>query len=533
MNFRRTSMFVLCGLLSFDSLATLPTVRTSAVRLGQVSPSSGNQNASRASINKLPGRTHTGVTNNKVPQANKPGVGIQDEIQQLRDAVSQQLTSHRQEIDELRAAIAEKDKVIANLESSLEDYEEIKATVKNMPTTIRNEIDSRRLATVDSLNTVQQQVQQNAAKFNDYATKSQVENLELGTDVDEVKQIITTQLAANKVVTESDLNDVSAEVAAVRTSVQNEAQARTRAIADLESSVGSEVNAVRTLAQSNSEKFANYATKEQLENLEVGTDENRVKEIITAQLNENNVVTQGDLNAFAKLADVQEISNKISTIETNADEQTAIIAAMPDTILNMTYERHIKGLMESNSLTQQELQTALANLRSNAERDEQYAEQYADLIAALEARVVTVEGGIPLLITRVDTIDDTLPTLAKAEDLTAVSTRIDGMSQDMAGTLLQDKAFMDGVLAAAGENVEELIDTVDTLDGKIKVIEGANYLKTADLRQAVTELDLPTGTDENRVKEIITAQLNENNVVTQGDLSDYAKSTDLRVVETG
>lgn len=170
MNLKKTCILVAFLLLSDMSFAVSPTLRTNTVRAGSTtSTATTSRPQNTVTIGSLGGKTTVGRPIGNIIHTNIPATqdkksldSVYEEMQQIRDAVEEQLQTHRLEILDLQDQIAEKDEKISQLEASLEEYEEIKQSVKDMPATINEEIERRGFITAESVATNIEEAKQEA-----------------------------------------------------------------------------------------------------------------------------------------------------------------------------------------------------------------------------------------------------------------------------------------------------------------------------------------------------------------------------------
>ncbi len=284
MNLRKTSILVLCGLMSYDSLAALPSARTSTLRLG--SSSADNRTSGTSSQN----RATASVTNyNKAAtsQARASTSKALDTITSNADSIVELKAAMQEMQAQMNESLAEKDEVIEALRKELNDYkteyEEVKSAVEAMDDTIDTKLvgfvkaDDLTVIKTD-LKAVQAKAEENKNNFKNFATTEDLKNLKVGTDESTVNKIVDGKLA--------DFAKVK-DVQVIKTDLQT----------------------VQAKTEENKKNFENYATLKDLNNLEVGTDESTVNKII-----------DGKLVGFAKVKDVQVIKTDLQTVQAKTEE---------------------------------------------------------------------------------------------------------------------------------------------------------------------------------------------------------------------
>ena len=261
MNLRKTSILVLCGLMSYDSLAALPSARTSTLRLGATSTDSRSATASstnRAATVSNYSKAATSQARASTSKALDSITSNADSIAELKTAMQEMQAQMNDALEQMNETLAEKDEVIEALSKEVTDYkskyEEIKSAVEAMDDMMDDvaKADDLNAITTD-LKAVQAKAEENKNNFKNYATTEDLKNLKVGTDESTVNKIVDGKLV--------DFAKVK-DVQVIKTDLQT----------------------VQAKTEENKKNFENYATLKDLNNLELGTDESTVNKIIDSKL---------------------------------------------------------------------------------------------------------------------------------------------------------------------------------------------------------------------------------------------------------
>ena len=610
MSIKKTSILALSVLLSYESFAA-PTVLATTPRLGASSSvaSTGRGKATTSvsiggGLNKLTSnRGQSSFTPNSAPtdKQNELIESFQKEIQNVRDAVAEELQAQNDKIRELESVIEEKDEKIAELEESIEESIDEKieskgfitaenvtsdiltakqeavrqatkaavaevnsmgfaktATVQSDILTAKNaaiaqakteavaevngmgfaktatiesdilnaknaaieqattaalaEVESKGFATNASVQNLKAEIttERNAA-LKSYATsaqlaegidaakatikadrddalKSYATSAQLAEDIDAAKSEITNaRNAALKSYATSA--DVSSAVTAAKSEITTERNAALKSYAT-SADVSSAVTAAKTdaittannaittaIAAESAARSAiveKLATKEELQNLEVGVDEERLAGIIDGKLQEQGFATATDLN---------ELDDRVAQNTQNIADALSDITEEKGRIENLN-DRLDKDFVTSTALTT-------------------YKGEVADAIASLATKDEVSAGNLEELLSGRFVKPTALQGFATTE---SVNNRFNEISDTIAGNLLADTSFKEGVLAGLSTDLKELPSRVDNLE-KPATLEGllsGKFVKPETL----------TG------------------YATKGELGDYAKAVDVEGLTT-
>ena len=288
MTSKKTGVVALFILSHFAAFGVTPTIRTTTV---QRAPGATLSQPNKMSIGSLGGKTvlgrpmgSTNIIHTNIP-ATQDKISLQsvyEEMNLIRDTIEERLHEHRQTIEDLKTELAEKDDKIAELETILGEYEQVKQSVKDMPATINEEIERRGFATAERM-TAEIQA----------ATKN------IKSEIASERTAVLTQYAK------------SADVAA------NINNARIAAVSEAKQHVAN----------------ANFATKTDLNNLEVGVNEEAVADIIATKLAENKVINENSLPTIKAFADIKQTVDSIPTIYATNDSVTQGLATTKNSTL--------------------------------------------------------------------------------------------------------------------------------------------------------------------------------------------------------
>ena len=550
MSIKKTSILALSVLLSYESFAA-PTVLATTPRLGASSSvaSTGRGKATTSvsiggGLNKLTSnRGQSSFTPNSAPtdKQNELIENFQKEIQNVRDAVAEELQAQNDKIRELESVIEEKDEKIAELEESIDE-----------------KIESKGFVTAESVTSEISTAKQEAVRQATNAAVKEVNSMGFAKTATVQSDILTAKNAAIAQAKTEAVAEVNGMGFAKTTTIESDIltaknaaieQAKNEAVAavnsmgfatnasvqNLKSEITTERNAaLKSYATSAdvSSAVATLATKKDLQDLELGVDEATVAGIVDEVLDTKKVISE-DTPAF------QEVQQQVAAMPTTYAKSSAL------TDLESMVEKNTQDIAKADTAIKAEATTRTEIVATLATKKElQNLELGVDettvagiVDEVLDTKKVISEdtpafqevqqqvAAMPTTYAKSSALTS-LDTMVKknAQDITATQESVNNISDTIADTLLSDEDFKGGVLAGLSTELTELPARVTELDNAVKGL-GNTYATKKELE------NLELGVDETTVAGIVDEVLDTKKVISE-DTPAFQEVANLRNKET-
>ena len=454
MSIKKTSILALSVLLSYESFAA-PTVLATTPRLGASSSvaSTGRGKVTTSvsiggGLNKLTSsRGQSSFTPNSAPtdKQNELIENFQKEIQNVRDAVAEELQAQNDKIRELESVIEEKDEKIAELEESIDE-----------------KIESKGFVTAESVTSEISTAKQEAVRQATNAAVKEVNSMGFAKTATVQSDILSAKNAAiaqAKTEAVAEVNGMGfAKTATINSDILT---AKNAAIEQAKNEAVAAVNSMGFVTDTTVQNLKTEITNERNAALKSYATSEQVSNAVTAAKTEITTERNAALKSYATSADVSNAvailatKKELENLELGVDETT--VAGIVDEVLGT------KKVISEDTPAFQEVQQQVAAMPTT------YAKSSA--LTSLDTRVTK-----------------------NAQDITATQAEVDNISDTIAGDLLADTTFKEGVLAGLSTDLKELPSRVDNLE-KPTTLEGllsGKFVKPATLNDYATKDDLNT-----------------------------------------
>ena len=575
MQVRKTSIFVLSLLLSYEAFGANASIRAGALRLNQpqnsVSNTANKTTSEKLSINDTlsgynrasslrPNRVQVSGGGNKNPAVNEEVLNkVYEEMERVTSAVEQELYLTSREIKTLKDEIAEKDEKIKDLELALEDYEEMKETVKNIPNIYysKKEVDSKGYVMPSTLSSAIETAKSTVKKeaLAEVNSKGFITSSAVADEIAQAKNAaVSAAVAQVENMNFATANSVAAAetrlanaIDSAKATITNERNAALQLYAKT-SDVASEITLAKNtaIADAKTQTIAaiegkNYATQQfvntELSNLDLGIDEAAVGTIIENKLLAKDYATKSfaENKASAALNEAKSYTN--TSVNNETTSRQAAINTIDSRLLTYATRSEVEEAIKPESI-------ATGLLNNNQFKTELVSAVNQD-VSALSTRVGALEA-------EDTTINNRLATFSTKQELSGavadINNTIDnlelGIDENVVIGIIDDQIGKKKVLTESSNVFTAVKDTVDaipdnyynmkTVDDKIAdVVTGGDidlsgYLAKNELigelknisdteicltKDCIAGLDL--GVDEDAVISIIGNQFSENKVLTE------------------
>ena len=575
MQVRKTSIFVLSLLLSYEAFGANASIRAGALRLNQpqnsVSNTANKTTSEKLSINDTlsgynrasslrPNRVQVSGGGNKNPAVNEEVLNkVYEEMERVTSAVEQELYLTSREIKTLKDEIAEKDEKIKDLELALEDYEEMKETVKNIPNIYysKREVDSKGYVMPSTLSSAIETAKSTVKKeaLAEVNSKGFITSSAVADEIAQAKNAaVSAAVAQVENMNFATANSVAAAetrlanaIDSAKATITNERNAALQLYAKT-SDVASEITLAKNtaIADAKTQTIAaiedkNYATQQfvntELSNLDLGIDEAAVGTIIENKLLAKDYATKSfaENKATAALNEAKSYTN--TSVNNETTSRQAAINTIDSRLLTYATRSEVEEAIKPESI-------ATGLLNNNQFKTELVSAVNQD-VSALSTRVGALEA-------EDTTINNRLATFSTKQELSGavadINNTIDnlelGIDENVVIGIIDDQIGKKKVLTESSNVFTAVKDTVDaipdnyynmkTVDDKIAdVVTGGDidlsgYLAKNELigelknisdteicltKDCIAGLDL--GVDEDAVISIIGNQFSENKVLTE------------------
>ena len=575
MQVRKTSIFVLSLLLSYEAFGANASIRAGALRLNQpqnsVSNTANKTTSEKLSINDTlsgynrasslrPNRVQVSGGGNKNPAVNEEVLNkVYEEMERVTSAVEQELYLTSREIKTLKDEIAEKDEKIKDLELALEDYEEMKETVKNIPNIYysKKEVDSKGYVMPSTLSSAIETAKSTVKKeaLAEVNSKGFITSSAVADEIAQAKNAaVSAAVAQVENMNFATANSVAAAetrlanaIDSAKATITNERNAALQLYAKT-SDVVSEITLAKNtaIADAKTQTIAaiedkNYATQQfvntELSNLDLGIDEAAVGTIIENKLLAKDYATKSfaENKATAALNEAKSYTN--TSVNNETTSRQAAINTIDSRLLTYATRSEVEEAIKPESI-------ATGLLNNNQFKTELVSAVNQD-VSALSTRVGALEA-------EDTTINNRLATFSTKQELSGavadINNPIDnlelGIDENVVIGIIDDQIGKKKVLTESSNVFTAVKDTVDaipdnyynmkTVDDKIAdVVTGGDidlsgYLAKNELigelknisdteicltKDCIAGLDL--GVDEDAVISIIGNQFSENKVLTE------------------
>ena len=473
MSIKKTSILALSVLLSYESFAA-PTVLATTPRLGASSSvaSTGRGKATTSvsiggGLNKLTSNRGQGsFTPNSAPtdKQNELIENFQKEIQNVRDAVAEELQAQNEKIKDLEEIIEEKDEKIAELEESIDE-----------------KIENSGFITAESVTSDILTAKQEAVRQATKAAVAEVNSMGFAKTAavqSEISSAKNAAIAQAKTEAVAEVNSMGfAKTATIESDILNAKnaaieQAKTAALAEVESKGFATKTSIQNLKEEITNERAaalqSYATSEQVSSAvtaakdEITNARNAALESYATSADVSNAVTaaKDDAIAAANTAIAAEAATRsaiVETLATRKELQELEVGVDKTTLDGIINEK----LQEGNFATA----TALNDLREQVTQNTQNITEESGKIANLDVRLADTSTA---LTTYQGEVAGTIATLATQEALNEVNGRLANISDSVAADLVNNENFTSSVLSGLGDTVEGLTTRVIDTENAIK-----------------------------------------------------------------
>ncbi|MBR4114768.1 MAG: hypothetical protein IKK40_01985, partial [Bacteroidales bacterium] len=575
MQVRKTSIFVLSLLLSYEAFGANASIRAGALRLNQpqnsVSNTANKTTSEKLSINDTlsgynrasslrPNRVQVSGGGNKNPAVNEEVLNkVYEEMERVTSAVEQELYLTSREIKTLKDEIAEKDEKIKDLELALEDYEEMKETVKNIPNIYysKKEVDSKGYVMPSTLSSAIETAKSTVKKeaLAEVNSKGFITSSAVADEIAQAKNAaVSAAVAQVENMNFATANSVAAAetrmanaIDSAKATITNERNAALQLYAKT-SDVASEITLAKNtaIADAKTQTIAaiegkNYATQQfvntELSNLDLGIDEAAVGTIIESKLLAKDYATKSfaENKASAALNEAKSYTN--TSVNNETTSRQAAINTIDSRLLTYATRSEVEEAIKPESI-------ATGLLNNNQFKTELVSAVNQD-VSALSTRVGALEA-------EDTTINNRLATFSTKQELSGavadINNTIDnlelGIDENVVIGIIDDQIGKKKVLTESSNVFTAVKNTVDaipdnyysmsTVDKKIAdavtggEIDLSGYLAKNELigelknisdteicltKDCIAGLDL--GVDEDAVISIIGNQFSENKVLTE------------------
>ena len=575
MQVRKTSIFVLSLLLSYEAFGANASIRAGALRLNQpqnsVSNTANKTTSEKLSINDTlsgynrasslrPNRVQVSGGGNKNPAVNEEVLNkVYEDMERVTSAVEQELYLTSREIKTLKDEIAEKDEKIKDLELALEDYEEMKETVKNIPNIYysKKEVDSKGYVMPSTLSSAIETAKSTVKKeaLAEVNSKGFITSSAVADEIAQAKNAaVSAAVAQVENMNFATANSVAAAetrmanaIDSAKATITNERNAALQLYAKT-SDVASEITLAKNtaIADAKTQTIAaiegkNYATQQfvntELSNLDLGIDEAAVGTIIESKLLAKDYATKSfaENKASAALNEAKSYTN--TSVNNETTSRQAAINTIDSRLLTYATRSEVEEAIKPESI-------ATGLLNNNQFKTELVSAVNQDVsalstrVGALEAEDTTINNRLATFSTKqelsgaVADINNTIDNLELGIDenvvigiiddqigkkkvltessnvFTAVKNTVDAIPDNYYSMSTVDKKIADAV--TGGEIDLSGYLAKNELIGELKNISDTDICLTKD---CIAGLDL--GVDEDAVISIIGNQFSENKVLTE------------------
>ena len=482
MSIKKTSILALSVLLSYESFAA-PTVLATTPRLGASSSvaSTGRGKATTSvsiggGLNKLTSnRGQSSFTPNSAPtdKQNELIENFQKEIQNVRDAVAEELQAQNDKIRELESVIEEKDEKIAELEESIDE-----------------KIESKGFVTAESVTSEISTAKQEAVRQATNAAVKEVNSMGFAKTATVQSDILTAKNAAIAQAKTEAVAEVNGMGFAKTTTIESDIlTAKNAAIEQAKNEAVAAVNSMGFATNASVQNLKSEITTERNAALKSYATSEQVSSAVTAAkdaaIAAANTAIAAEAATRSAIVETLATKKELETLEVGVDKTA--VEGIVDEVLGA------KKFISEDTPAFKEVQQQVAEMPTTYAKSSALTE-YAKSSALTEYAKTSALTDLDTRVTQ------------NTQNITATQAEVDNISDTIAGDLLADTTFKEGVLAGLSTDLKELPSRVDNLE-KPTTLEGL-------LSGKFVKPDTLTG------------------YATKGELGDYAKLVNVEALNT-